>query len=212
MPGRRGVAWIAFTSRDICAAKGVPRQKRAGIDHQKQKPVILHLAARDRRAGEEAEGLDREGQTIAFMSAKSGDTAPCRRASVCGGVPVGVEGYARRQCFAGFGGKQYLAPHQRSRTDVENDRPVGRRKAEGDRVGPKSRAGCAGRHDVRRATNASADRLNACARGFHLHRDSSERQEGRSFLKEGRPEIRRRRVVGPQPWGFLAVRWRLNIW
>ena len=28
--------------------------------------------------------------------------------------------------------------------------------------------------------------------------------EGRSFLKEGRPEIRRRRVVGPQPWGFLA--------
>jgi len=53
----------------------VPGQKGAGIDNQKQKPVILHLAARDRRAGEEAKGLDREGQTIAFMSAKSGDTA-----------------------------------------------------------------------------------------------------------------------------------------
>ena len=87
----------------------VPGQKRPGIDNQKQKPVILQLAARDRRAGEEAQGLDREGQTIAFMSAKSGDTAPCRRASVYGEVPVGVEGYARRQCFAGFGGKQYLA-------------------------------------------------------------------------------------------------------
>ena len=85
------------------------------------------------------------------MSAKSGDTAPCRRASVYGGVPVGVEGYARRQCFAGFGGKQYLAPHQRCRTDVENDRPIGRRKADGDRVGAQSRTGCAGRHDVRRA-------------------------------------------------------------
>ena len=48
-PGRRGVAWIAFTSWDI-----VPGQKGAGIDNQKQKPVILHLAARDRRPGEQA--------------------------------------------------------------------------------------------------------------------------------------------------------------
>jgi len=37
-----------------------PGQKGAGIDNQKQKPVILHLAARDRRAGEEAQGLDRD--------------------------------------------------------------------------------------------------------------------------------------------------------
>ena len=32
----------------------VPGQKGAGIDNQKQKPVILHLAARDRRPGEQA--------------------------------------------------------------------------------------------------------------------------------------------------------------
>jgi hypothetical protein len=60
--------------------KRVPGQKRAGIDNQKQKPGTLHLAAWDRCAGEEAQGLDREGQPIGFMSAKSGDTAPCRPA------------------------------------------------------------------------------------------------------------------------------------
>jgi hypothetical protein len=33
--------------------------------------VILHAAARVRRAGEQAQGLDRESQSVAFMSAKS---------------------------------------------------------------------------------------------------------------------------------------------
>jgi hypothetical protein len=58
-PGRRGAAWIAFTSGDICSANGFPGQKRPGIDNQKQKPVILHVAVRDRRAGQEAQRLDR---------------------------------------------------------------------------------------------------------------------------------------------------------
>ena len=84
----------------------LPGQQRAGIENQKQKSVIPHLAARDRHAGEDAQSLDREGQPIAFMSAKSGDTALCHRASVYGGVAVGVECCARRQCFAGFGGKR----------------------------------------------------------------------------------------------------------
>jgi len=139
---------LAITTK---ADEQLPGQQRVGIENQKQKSVIPHLAARDRHAGEDAQSLDREGQPIAFMSAKSGDTALCHRASVYGGVAVGVECCARRQCFAGFGGKQYLAPHQRSRTDVENDRPIGRRKAEGYRVCAESRAGCAGRYDVRRA-------------------------------------------------------------
>jgi hypothetical protein len=65
----------------------VPGQKLPGIDNQKQKPAILHAAARDPRAGEEAQGLDRKGQPIALMSAKGGDTATRRRASVYGGFP-----------------------------------------------------------------------------------------------------------------------------
>ena len=64
----------------------VPGQKRAGIDNQ---PVILHLAARDRRAGEEAQGLDREGQTspstVGFPSASKatpgGNASPVSAAS-----------------------------------------------------------------------------------------------------------------------------------
>jgi hypothetical protein len=70
--------------------RAIDPAERLGIDNQKQKPVILHLAARDRRPGEEAQGMDREGQSIAFMSVKSGDPAPCRGASVLGGVAVGV--------------------------------------------------------------------------------------------------------------------------
>jgi hypothetical protein len=49
----------------------VPGQQRPGIHHQKQKPVILHAAAWDRRASEQAQGLDRES-----LSAKGGDAAP----------------------------------------------------------------------------------------------------------------------------------------
>ncbi|HEX4615221.1 MAG TPA: hypothetical protein VH230_04830 [Stellaceae bacterium] len=71
----------------FAAAGTKPGQKHAGIDNQKQKPVILYLAARDCRAGEEAQGLNRKGEPIASMSAKIGDTAPCRGASVDGGVP-----------------------------------------------------------------------------------------------------------------------------
>ena len=48
--------------------------------------VILHWTARDRRAGEDAQGLNREGRRIAFMLTKSGDTAR-RRPSVYGGFP-----------------------------------------------------------------------------------------------------------------------------
>jgi hypothetical protein len=76
------------TETALFAAAGTkPGQKHAGIDNQKQKPVILYLAARDCRAGEEAQGLNRKSEPIAFMSAKIGDTAPCRGASVDGGVP-----------------------------------------------------------------------------------------------------------------------------
>ncbi len=86
------------------------------------------------------------------MSAKSGDSAPCRCASVLSGVPVFVERETRGHLFARFGGKQHLAPHQGCGADVKNDRPVSRRETERDRIGAESRASCARRYDVRRAT------------------------------------------------------------
>ena len=43
--------------------------------------------------------------------------------------------------------------HQRSRADIEDDRPVVRMKTEGYRIGAESWPGCAGRHNVRRAAS-----------------------------------------------------------
>jgi len=73
------------------------------------------------------------------MSTKSGDTARRRRPSVYGGVPVGVERHTRRRRFAGFSGKKYLAPHQRCRADVEDDRPdlAGKRPRRSPAIGLK---------------------------------------------------------------------------
>ena len=51
--GRRGVAWIAVTSWDICSANGFPGSSVPGSSTRKQKSVILHAAARKRRVGEQ---------------------------------------------------------------------------------------------------------------------------------------------------------------
>src|SRR5215469_12103011 len=39
----------------------------AGVDDKEQKAVILHPAARQRRAGEQSESLDRKGQPVALV-------------------------------------------------------------------------------------------------------------------------------------------------
>ena len=150
-PSRRGVALDRPHQFGHLRRERVAGQQRAGIDDEKQKPVILRLAARDRRAGKQAQGLNREGKPVALVPAERRDAALRRFAPVGRRVAVGVEGEARRQFLAGFGGQQYLAPHQRGGADIEDHRTLGRRKAEGDRIGAERRAGRAGRHDVRRA-------------------------------------------------------------
>ena len=89
--------------------KRVPGQHRAGIDDDKQKSLILPLAARSPpRRVDPRLGSRRRARTLCARRRRR--RHPRRSAPVGGGVAVGVEGDAGRQGFASFGASN-TSPH-----------------------------------------------------------------------------------------------------
>jgi hypothetical protein len=120
---------------DRAAWRAVAERCPSLNEKQARKVITTWLKSGMIEARDYDDRIDRKPRSLCPPKAET----PPRAASVLGGVPVCVERQARRQRFAGFRGKQYLAPHQRCRADIENDGPVGRRKAQG--VGLVPRAG-----------------------------------------------------------------------
>jgi len=91
----------------------VCRDEQSGIKHHEEKTIILHLSPGQRCPGEEAHGLNREGEAIPFMATKRQDTTEQDIFGVAGWVAVFVEACASWQRPVKMGVQEHFTPHQR---------------------------------------------------------------------------------------------------